>query len=223
MNLNKYVYPKGYKVKNITEQTNILRQLFPGIGYADERIVKGPLPEGAEGWFAIPRWDSIAHTYNEAVDKVLKMLKQQCKGRFYNYREHHITDWLQQTNKAMKMFYKIWQEQDGYDILVVPAQFGLRHRGLSIRQARNAMNVMEFGFGAFAVGIMLLIHPEREVQWEQLHVLCAGDDFSIIYVESLREPFFDFYNGEVKFDNCLEHSYDDRYGSASGFVSSSSV
>ncbi|MDO8561197.1 MAG: hypothetical protein Q7R91_03205, partial [bacterium] len=33
-----YAYPKGYKVKGITEQTNILRQLFPGVGFADEKL-----------------------------------------------------------------------------------------------------------------------------------------------------------------------------------------
>jgi hypothetical protein len=29
-----YAYPQGYKVKGITEQTDILRQLFPGISFA---------------------------------------------------------------------------------------------------------------------------------------------------------------------------------------------
>jgi len=52
-----YAYPKGYKVKGITEQTNILRQLFPGIGFADEKLAEQPLPPNAEGWFAIPKWE----------------------------------------------------------------------------------------------------------------------------------------------------------------------
>ncbi|MEN9881171.1 MAG: hypothetical protein RLZZ308_354 [Candidatus Parcubacteria bacterium] len=34
-----YDYLSGYKKpKGITEQTNILRQLFPGIGFADEKL-----------------------------------------------------------------------------------------------------------------------------------------------------------------------------------------
>jgi len=48
-----------------------------------------------------------------------------------------------------------------HDILVVPAQFGLRHRGRSVRRVREVMNANEFGLGVFAIGIMLLTHPER--------------------------------------------------------------
>ncbi len=44
-----YAYPKGYKVKGITEQTNILRRLFPGIGNALEKLADQPLPPNAEG------------------------------------------------------------------------------------------------------------------------------------------------------------------------------
>ncbi|MBI2625154.1 MAG: hypothetical protein HYW70_02380 [Candidatus Nealsonbacteria bacterium] len=221
----RYVYPKGYKVRSITEQTNILRQLFPGIGYADERIVKGPLPEGAEGWFAIPRWENIASSYNEAVEKMLELIRQQRKGRFCNYRAGRLGPYyLKQTEKATMMFHKIEQEQKGYDILVVPAQFGLRHRNLFVEQARAVMNAGEFGFGAFAVGIMLLIHPEREVQWEQLHVQCAGDDFSnLIHGEWSRAPLFDFNDDEIKFGAGWFLSTYAHYGSASGFVSPSSV
>src|SRR3989344_6999655 len=62
-----YGYLSGYKPKCITEQTNILRQFFPGIGYANEKLAEQPLPEGAEGWFAIPRWQKVAKTYPEAV------------------------------------------------------------------------------------------------------------------------------------------------------------
>src|SRR5690606_21391644 len=71
-----YDYCSGYKPKGITEQTNRLRELFPGIGYADEKLVEGELPKHAEGWFAIPKWEKIAPTYNEAVQKVLDMIKQ---------------------------------------------------------------------------------------------------------------------------------------------------
>ena len=39
-----YGYPEGYKAKGITAQTNILRQLVPGIGFADEKLAEQPLP-----------------------------------------------------------------------------------------------------------------------------------------------------------------------------------
>ena len=83
-----YAYPKGYKVKGITDQTNILRQLFPGIGFADEKLADQPLPPNAEGWFAIPKWEKFAPTYGEAVEKVLAMIGS--KRKFYNYRDGQL-------------------------------------------------------------------------------------------------------------------------------------
>lgn len=56
-----YGYLSGYKKPiGLVEQTNCLRELFPGLGYANQdlltRIEKGEvkLPANAEGWFAIP-------------------------------------------------------------------------------------------------------------------------------------------------------------------------
>jgi hypothetical protein len=43
------------------------------------------LPSGAEGYFAIPRWQNLAGTYNEAIEKVLAKLAS--TRPFYNYRE----------------------------------------------------------------------------------------------------------------------------------------
>ena len=193
-----YAYPKGYKVKGITEQTNILRQLFPGIGFADEKIAEQPLPTNAEGWFAIPKWQTLAPTYGEAVEKVLAMIAS--KRKFYNYRDGQLgAEYLRQHAKTVKMFQQLGDEQKDFDILVVPAQFGLRHKGRSVRRAREVFAANEFGLGAFAIGIMLLTHPEREVQWEQLHVDCAGDEFAPeADGDFSRAPLFSVFNdGEV--------------------------
>ncbi len=215
-----YAYPKGYKVKGITEQTNILRQLFPGIGFADEKIAEQPLPVNAEGWFAIPKWQTLAPTYGEAVQKVLAMIAS--KRKFYNYRDGQLgAEYLRQHAKTAKMFQKLGDEQKDYDILVVPAQFGLRHRGRSVRRAREVFQANEFGLGAFAVGIMLLTHPEREVQWEQLHVDCAGDEFAPDADGDFSSaPVFDFNVGGVGFGASWFDDADGDYGSASAFLSS---
>ncbi len=214
-----YAYPKGYKVKGITEQTNILRQLFPGIGFADEKLADQPLPPNAEGWFAIPKWEKFAPTYGEAVEKVLAMIGS--KRKFYNYRDGQLgAEYLRQHAKTAKMFQKLGDEQKDHDILVVPAQFGLRHKGRSVRRAREVFTANEFGLGAFAIGIMVLTHPERLVQWEQLHVDCAGDEFSPdADGDFSRAPLFDFIVGKVKF-NAYWYGYaNEYYGSASAFVS----
>lgn len=216
-----YTYPNGYKVKGIAEQVATLHQLFPELKDAtfDESIASRPLPPNAEGWFAIPRWEKLGSSYGEAVDKVLTTIKS--KRTFYNYREGQTgSEYLRQHAKMVKAFQKLGDEQKGHDILIIPCQFGLRHRGRSVRRAREVMNAVEFGLGAFAVGCMILTHPEREVKWEQLHVDCAGDEFSpdADGVFSYA-PLFYFSVGKVKFNAYWYVNANERYGSASAFLS----
>jgi hypothetical protein len=216
-----YGYLSGYKPKGITEQTNRLRELFPGIGYADEKLVEGALPPNAEGWFAIPKWEKIAPTYNEAVQKVLDMIKQTRNGKFYNYRDGQLgPERLRQMAKTAGVFQKLGDEQKDHDILVVPAQFGIRHRGRSVRRAREVFASNEFGLGAFAISIMILTHPERLMNYDDLWIDCSGDEYDDpdSDVRFGRAPCFDFNGGEVEFGTNWFGIAGDRYGSASGFV-----
>jgi hypothetical protein len=214
-----YGYLSGYKPKGITEQTNILRQLFPGIGFADEQIAGQPLPQNAEGWFAIPRWEKVAPTYGEAVEKVLAMIKQTRSGKFYNYREGRLDpQYLRQHAKTAEAFQKLGDEQKDYDIFVVPDQFGLLHRGRSVRRAREVMNANQFGLGAFAVGIMLLTHPERLQHYDNLWIDCAGDEYAPVAVGDFSfAPYFNFVDGKVRFGARWVDDANDHCGSASGF------
>src|SRR5262249_58321455 len=66
----------------------------------------------------------------------------------------------------------------GSSLLLVPAQFGQRHRGQSIRRARARFAEHGFGLGGFAVACMLLTHPERLAQADQLYVDCPGDEYT---------------------------------------------
>ncbi|MBP9867089.1 MAG: hypothetical protein KBC41_03375 [Candidatus Pacebacteria bacterium] len=212
-----YGYLSGYTPKGITEQTNLLRALFPGIGYANEKLAEAGLPENAEGWFAIPRWEKVAPTYGEAVQKVLDLIKQTRNGAFYNYREGQLgPNQLRQSAKAKSMFQMLGGEQKDQDILVVPAQFGIRHRGRSVRRARALMNANECGLGAFAIGIMLLTHPERLQHFDDLWIDSAGDEFAPhADGDFSRSPYFRFFDDEVEFDTndvFIAYAY---YGSAS--------
>lgn len=213
-------YPKSYKVKGITEQTNILRQLFPGIGNALEKIAEQPLPPSAEGWFAIPKWQTLAPTYNEAVEKVLAMIAMIRNGRLYNYCEGNLgPQRLRQHARTVVMWKKLGDQQE-QDILVVPAQFGLRHRGRSVRRAREMFNGSEFGLGSFAVGIMLLTHPERLQHYDDLWIDCAGDEYDAPCAEDVFSyaPYFKFDIGKVGFNiDWYSRAYE-VYGSASGFL-----
>ncbi len=197
-----YGYLSGYtKPKGITEQTNILRQIFPGVGFADEKLAEGAVPANAEGWFAIPKWQSLAKTYGEAVQMVLDAIKKARNGKFYNYRENQLgPDRLRQSAKSTEVFQTLSDEQKDYDILVVAAQFGIRHRGRSVRRAREVMldSGNEFGLGAFAIGIMLLTHSERLMNYDDLWIDCAGDEYAPDADGDFSgAPFFKFSDGRV--------------------------
>lgn len=221
-----YGYLSGYrKPKSITEQCNILRQIFLGVGFADEKLAEREVPANAvpanAGWFAIPKWQTIAPTYSEAVQKVLDAIKKARNGKFYNYRDGQINEErLRQTTKTASVFQKLSDEQKDHDILVVPAQFGLHHRGRSVRRAREVFTGNELGLGAFAVGIMILTHAERLQNVDDLWIDCAGDEFddhaSVARFD--HAPCFEFYGGQVKFAALWFVSAHARYGSASGFV-----
>lgn len=215
-----YGYLSGYKPKGITEQTNILRQLFPGIGYANEQLAQQPFPEGAEGWFAIPRWQKIAPTYHEAVQRVLDMIKKTRNGKLYNYRDGQIdAQYLRQSAKTAKMFQTLGEQQKDNDILVVPCQFGKRHAGRSVRRAHEVMGANEFGLDAFSVGIMLLTHPERLQHYDDLWIDCAGDEFSADGDGRLGyAPYFVFGGGRVRFGTLYVDRAGGHYGSASGLA-----
>ncbi len=216
-----YGYLSGYKPKGVTEQTDRLRQLFPGIGYADEKLADGTLPPNAEGWFAIPRWENVASTYNEALEIVLDMVKQTRDGKFYNHRDGKIgPKYLRQTGHTLTLWNSIADSQRGYEILIVPAQFGLRHSGRSVRCAREAFAAGEFGLGAFAIGIMILTHPERLMGYDDLWIDCSGDEYDnpVSFVRFDYAPYFGFNGGQVVFGASWFGNASASYESASGFV-----
>jgi hypothetical protein len=216
-------YPQGYEIKPITEQIVTLRQFFPELSTADESIAAKPLPPNAEGWFAIPRWEKLSLTYDGAVNRVFEAIRS--KRALFRCSPMYQTDpeCLHQYAKTVKAFQKLGNEQKGYDILIIPCQFGLRHRGRSIRRSFVVMKALEFGLGAFAVGCTLLTHPEREVQWEQLHSTCAGDEYSLGTGEFSYVPYFSVdkdYELEKKLEFCynritLPHPL---FGAASAFL-----
>lgn len=225
-----YGYLSGYKTKGLTEQCNRLRELFSGIGFANfdllAQIEKGdvPLPSGAESWFAIPNWmkspNAFGSTYSGALLKVLDTIKQTRNGKFYNYRDGQLDEKrLRQSAQSQKFWTELTDAQGNPDILIVPAQFGIRHRGRSVRRAPEVFAGNEFGLGAFAVGIMILTHPERLMHYDDLWIDCVGDEFDdpVSDVRFGHAPCFCFFDGKVKFGAYFVDVASDFCGSASGF------
>ena len=214
-----YNYPPQYRVKPLAEQIETLAKLFnldgtKAYAYASNLPV---LPEGAEGWFAVPRFEAVGNTYGDAVEKMIGLIAKSRKLK--NWREGQLHErYLRQSERTQWMMAKLVEGQEG-DILVIPAQFGFRHRGKSVRRARETFYDNEFGLGSFTVGTMLLTHPEREVEWEQLHFDCSGDEYSPdADGQFVDAPIFDWNDGELHFSNDWTDNADRQYGSASGFL-----
>jgi hypothetical protein len=217
-----YGYLSGYRPnsKSIADQVKRLQELLPGIGCANEKLAEQPIPEGAEGFFAIPRWQKVGKTYEEALQKVLDLIKQTRNGKFYNYREGKIgPDRLRLRAKTEKALETLGQQQEGNDILVIPCQFGLRHRGRSVRRGLEVMPAMEFGNDPFTIGCMLLTHPERLQHYDDLWIDCAGAEYDCGGGGAFHgAPYFCFFGDEVEFGGRFSGSANAGFGSSSGFL-----
>jgi hypothetical protein len=230
-----YGYLSGYRQpKTLDQQVKLLQGFFPNIsGVYKKEVAEQSLPPNAEGWFAIPRWEVIARwqrsperrdeapLYEEALVKMFQQLSSSRGGKFYNYREGAMgSDRLRLVTKTQSALAKFAEQQEGYPILVVPCQFGLRHRGRSVRRAREVMPVHEFGLDPFSVACMLLTHPERLKHYDDLWIDCAGTDYDHPggAAPFAHAPYFFFCVGKVKFDTFFSDYAHELYGAASGFV-----
>ncbi|MEK7096540.1 MAG: hypothetical protein AAB881_01120 [Patescibacteria group bacterium] len=218
-----YGYLSGYRNPvSIPDQIARLRELFTGIelGTADLLLAEQPKNPNADGPFAIPDWHLIASTYPEAVLKVFDLIKK-TRGKFYNYGDGQIDSaHLRENKRSEKAWATIRETQSGNTILIVQAQFGLRHRGRSVRRALEVMSSSEFGLGAYATGIMLLTNPIRLQHYGDLWIDCAGDEWSWSADGVFGyAPFFSFRDGEVRFDTYEVECVSRFYGSVSAFLS----
>jgi len=211
-------YPSSYRVHPIEAQVTDLRKLFPKLSVCKEKLARKPLPDGAEAWFAIPRWQALAPTYSEAVEMMVNVLAS--KRRMDNRIVGKLgPTFLRQSERSKLAETILAEQQPGSDILVVAAQAGLLHRGCSARRARVVMAGNEFGLGAFAIGCMLLTHPERLSHADTLMIDCAGDEYSLRGDGFFdRVPLYDFDLSGIEFSIFYEDRARNLWGAPSGFM-----
>lgn len=211
-------YPPTYRVRPVEAQVTELKKAFPNLGACHEKLARLPLPEEPEAWFAIPRWQAIAPTYNEAVEKVLDILGK--KRRFSNRIAERMGEkYLRQTERSRLAETILADQQQGSDILVVSAQFGMLHRGFSARRTRASLAGNEFGMGVFAIASMLLTHPERLSAGDSLMIDCGGDEYSPRADYTFdRVPLFDFDLSGIEFSVFYEDRARNLWGTPTGFL-----
>ncbi|OGZ07592.1 MAG: hypothetical protein A2762_02150 [Candidatus Lloydbacteria bacterium RIFCSPHIGHO2_01_FULL_54_11] len=216
-----YGYPSGYTVKPVCEQLVAFGKYFPNLDGREVLALSKelpPPPQGAEGWFVAPKRERVAKTENEAVEHVLDLIGK--TRTLHNYRKGELglkhIKLSERTAAALQM---LGEKQKG-DFLLIPAQFGLMHRGRSVRRVREVIaNSSQFGLGSVIVGSMLLSHPERLVAWEQLHIDCPGDEYSPDADGKFsRAPVFRWRDGGVEFLTYGVGDVSAGYGAASAFL-----
>ncbi len=211
-------YPPTYHVRPVEAQVTELRKMFPALGSCQEKLGRLPLPDESEAWFAIPRWQALAPTYNEAVEMLLDVMAS--RRRFSNRIIGRLGEkYLRQTERSRLAEEILADQQRGSDILVIAAQAGMLHRGSSARRTRAAMAGNEFGLGVFAFGCMLLTHPERLSDSETLMVDCSGDEYSPRADYTFdRVPLFDYDLSGIEFSIFYEDRARDVWGTPTGFL-----
>ena len=226
-----YEYPKGYTgPKPVSEQINALAKIFdldPSHALEFAKNLPG-LPDGAEGWFAIPSINALAaRFFPEVTDPKeclcaasnLILAKIGESRKFHNYHEGQLTPNRFRPNARTEHTLDILAEQQKSDILIVGGQFGKRHAGKSVRRAREVMVGLEFGGYTVAVGSMLLTHPERLVSFDDLWAAVPGDEFDPDADGSFDDaPCFDFDGDGVGFGADWVDGPDEDYGSVSLFL-----
>ena len=176
------------------------------------------LPEGAEGWFAILSLDVWPYFAPEYCKKLLRTLQEfEFFRPFCNIRASGM--FVKLRFDTLCGLEGVHEKQKG-DIWIVAAQLGARYRGRSVHEFHHIYSSKnEYGLPSFAVGSILLTHPERFSGNDDLSIDCAGDDFSPDgdgqYPAS---PAFDFCDGVVRFFVCNRYTRGKNSGSASFFV-----
>jgi hypothetical protein len=212
------VYPPTYHVRPVEAQVTEMKKLFPTLGTCMEKLARKPLLEGAEAWFAIPRWEALAPTYNEAVEMVLGVLatKRKMQNRIVGRLG---PTYLRQSERSRLAEKILADQQQGHDFLVIAAQAGMLHRGCSARRARVAMGGNEFGLGTFDIACMLLTHPERLSAEDTLMIDCGGDEYSVRGDYTFdRVPLFDYDIAGIEFSMFYDDRSRNLWGTPSGFL-----
>jgi hypothetical protein len=212
-------YPEAYQVKGIAEQVCRLKELFPDLGYPPDRISDEPPANGAEGWFAIPRWQKIGKTYGEALERVLALISETRNGEFRNNCADKLdSQHLRMSEKTAKAFEKLNTAQDS-DILIVAAQSGKLRVRKSTRRVKEVLPGNEFGLDPFSAAVILLTHPERLQKHSDLWVVCAGGEYAndISHKYDMVPGFF-FSAGKVRFTVFFHDIPSIYYGIATGII-----
>lgn len=226
--MSNYLYPEGYKLKEISKQIKIITKIFDLDGSQAIQFAQNlpKLPRKAEGWFAIPKVSSIVQRYfptglisdiqyYEALKIVFQKISE--RRKFFNHYEKHLLPHrIRQHPRTVSFLEQLESEQQG-DILILAIQFGMRYQNKTVRRTRKLFADNEFGLGAFHVGCMSLIDPERFLNYFELDVDCSGDELAF-REDFSNVPIFFIADGRFNFGGRSIKEIRECYGTVSAFI-----
>ena len=188
-----------------------------------ERTCRAPLPEGAEGWFAVPSLAGLTggprgnppERYLRGMRRVVGALCAFGYKRSWSGEPDRLLD-VAIGHRTAECLAHIAEQQAG-GIWVIPAQFGKRFAGASARRAEVVCTPDEFPLDLICVGAMLLAHPTRLPRLCDLGMICGGNGNSLLKTQPAtlmivgrnHAPEIDVMDGSV------HHAY---LGVPTGFV-----
>ena len=223
-----YGYLSGYeKPVAVSDQIDILCAHWPNLNpdsalhYVSEVYPTLQFPSWVEGPFATIRPGFFSNVYGEEVKEVLEALAKARNGKFHNYREGKLgPKYLRQSERTLSHIRRLMEQQPDSDILISAAQFGIRHRGRSVRRAREVFPAGEYGKGVKNVGTMILTNPTRLQHYDDLWLDCPGDEYSPVADGVFGgAPYFCFSGGGVRFGTRDVADAFGDYGSVSAVLS----
>lgn len=214
-------YKFGYKHEKISMSDQIKRilELFPGLNSPKNEIVWKNLPEGAEGWYAVPYWRAVGDNYEMAMARLFSAISRE--RNFINILNGMTGEKNLRKNRQSSISLETIAKVQGSDIIIIPIQTGIRFRGKSARLSKDLFLINEFGIGSFEAGCILLTHPMRFSSYVDLWLDCSGDEFSKNGENFSFVPYYSVYtkNGDLEmnfnFRFCGEAN--PRCGTVSGF------
>lgn len=227
-------YFAGANAHQVEESVFRLKQFFPELEDADVNLdgARKHLPSNAEGWFPIVRWEALGKDYTTVFEE--RMIPALSAVFFPKFNRRHVAEFLKpglvRHPRTVEMYDRIVAKQNGCDILIIPAQFGLRHRGRSVNRARERFARNEFGLDVFSVGCMLLVSPMRLKPHGDgrriLSINCGGNDLD--WSEEMEiggdpwigSPYFHYRDEDEKILLSVKenNNYSNGFGIASGFL-----
>lgn len=230
-----YGYHSGYSGgKTVAYQISILKQHDWGrqvnweLNPEQEHILNLPLPNGSEGYFVdvfdpgmVSDHEVASFDHSRHIFFALQALSKQMPGKVTNHRNSKFDpSFYRRHRKSAEKMWKLWDSQGcPTELILIPAQFGIRHRGKSVMQSRVMTRDPEFSLDAHEGLAMLLTHGNRLADHDDLWIDFPGSEYSKDGEGEFNHSLYmRVQDGGIRFDAGDARYARARYGSITGFL-----